>query len=75
VPRRTLLEAAHLAAYYSQARGQRGVAVHYTLGKYVRKPKGGKPGLATITQEKTIYATPDAALVRRLAAAQADAED
>lgn len=74
VPRQTLLEAAQLAAYYSQARGQRKVPVHYTLRKYVRKPKGAKPGLVTITQEKAILATPDPALVRRLAAAAGEGE-
>ncbi len=70
VPRRTLFEAAQLAAYYSQARGQRKVPVHYTLRKYVRKPKGAKPGLVTITHEKTVFATPDPEVVRRLAAPQ-----
>jgi predicted ribosome quality control (RQC) complex YloA/Tae2 family protein len=68
VPRRTLVEAAQLAAYYSQARGQRKVPVHYTLRKHVRKPKGAKPGLVTITHEKTIFATADPEVVRRLAA-------
>ena len=69
VPRQTLVEAAQLAAYYSQARGQRKVPVHYTLRKHVRKPKGAKAGLVTITQEKTLFATPDPGLVRRLAVA------
>jgi predicted ribosome quality control (RQC) complex YloA/Tae2 family protein len=69
VPRQTLVEAAQLAAYYSQARGQRRVPVHYTLRKHVRKPKGAKPGLVTITHEKTVFATADAEVVRRLAAA------
>ncbi|HEY7676307.1 MAG TPA: NFACT RNA binding domain-containing protein [Candidatus Methylomirabilis sp.] len=68
VPRQTLVDAAQLAAYYSQARGQRKVPVHYTLRKHVRKPKGAKPGLVTITQEKTILATADPEVVRRLAA-------
>lgn len=67
VPRRTLIEAAALAAYYSQARGEAKVPVSYTLRKYVRKPKGAKPGLVALSHEKTILATPDPALVRRLA--------
>jgi len=75
VPRRTLLEAAKLAVYYSQARGQRKVPVHYTLRKHVRKPKGAKPGLVTITHEQTIFATSDADLVRRLGAAARAPED
>lgn len=68
VPRRTLIQAAQLAAYYSQARNNGKVAVDYTLRKYVRKPRKSKPGLVTITQEKTIIVTPDKSLVEKLAA-------
>ncbi|MFI5341445.1 MAG: NFACT RNA binding domain-containing protein, partial [Candidatus Methylomirabilales bacterium] len=68
IPRRTLIQAAQLAAYYSQARDHGKVAVSYTLKKYVRKPRKAKPGLVTITQEKTIVVTPDKALVSQLAA-------
>jgi predicted ribosome quality control (RQC) complex YloA/Tae2 family protein len=67
VPRRTLIEAAQLAAYYSQARDDGKVAVDYTLRKYVRKPRKSKPGLVTISQEKTIFVAADKALVARLA--------
>ncbi len=67
VPSRTLHEAAVLAAYYSKARGQTKVAVDYTAARYVRKSKGGKPGEALITREKSIVVRPDAALVKRLA--------
>lgn len=68
VPRRTLIQAAQLAAYYSQARDHGKVAVDYTLRKYVRKPRKAKPGLVTISQEKTIVVTPDKSLVQKLAA-------
>ncbi|MBI2162739.1 MAG: NFACT family protein [candidate division NC10 bacterium] len=68
VPRRTLIQAAQLAAYYSQARDHGKVAVDYTLRKYVRKPRKAKPGLVTISQEKTIIVTPDKSLVQKLAA-------
>ncbi|MFB3820174.1 MAG: NFACT family protein [Candidatus Methylomirabilales bacterium] len=67
-PRRTLVEAAKLAAYYSQARDEGKVAVDYTLRKYVRKPRKAKPGLVTISQEKTLIVTPDKALVSTLSA-------
>lgn len=66
-PRRTLVEAAQLAAYYSQARDHGKVTVDYTLRKYVRKPKKAKPGLVTITQEKSIVVSPDKSLVAKLA--------
>lgn len=68
IPRRTLIQAAQLAAYYSQARDHGKVAVSFTLRKYVRKPRKAKPGLVTITQEKTIIVSPDKALVSQLAA-------
>jgi predicted ribosome quality control (RQC) complex YloA/Tae2 family protein len=67
-PRRTLIQAAQLAAYYSQARSDGKVAVDYTLRKYVRKPRKAKPGLVTISQEKTIIVSPDKSLVQKLAA-------
>ena len=68
VPRRTLIQAAQLAAYYSQARNDGKVPVDYTLRKYVRKPRKAKPGLVTISQEKTIIVSPDKSLVQKLAA-------
>jgi predicted ribosome quality control (RQC) complex YloA/Tae2 family protein len=42
--------------------------VDYTLRKYVRKPRKAKPGLVTISQEKTIIVSPDKSLVQKLAA-------
>jgi len=68
VPHRTLIQAAQLAAYYSQARDQGKVAVDYTLRKYVHKPKKAKPGLVTISQEKTIIVSPNKSLIQKLAA-------
>jgi predicted ribosome quality control (RQC) complex YloA/Tae2 family protein len=41
--------------------------VDYTLRKYVRKPRKAKPGLVTITQEKSIVVSPDKALIAKLA--------
>lgn len=54
----TLEEAAGLAAYWSKARGAKTVPVNYTAIKYVRKPKGAKPGLAVIEREKTLFVQP-----------------
>jgi len=67
VPRQTLVEAAKLAAYYSQARAHGKVTVSYTLKKYVRKPRKSPPGLVTITNEKSIVVTPDKSLITKLA--------
>lgn len=56
--KREIAEAASLAAYYSKARGAAKVPVSYTLRKYVRKPRGAKPGLVTIDNYKTIMVEP-----------------
>lgn len=56
--KREVAEAASLAAYYSKARGSAKVPVSYTLRKYVRKPRGAKPGLVTIDNYKTIMVEP-----------------
>ncbi len=53
-PRQVLLEAARLAALHSQARGTARVPVDYTLQRFVKKVKGGPPGLVTYSQEKTV---------------------
>lgn len=64
----TLLEAAMLAAYFSKARHSSRVPVDYTEVRHVRKPAGAKPGFVIYERQKTVYVTPDEALVRRLAA-------
>lgn len=67
----TLLEAAQLAAYYSQARDSSSVPVDYTLIRHVRKPNGAKPGFVIYDRQKTLFATPDEALIKKLKAVQA----
>ncbi len=58
IPPRTLLEAAQIAAFYSQAKSQSKVAVHYTQKKFVNKPKGAVPGLVSLASFKTILVEP-----------------
>ena len=53
-----IMEAAAIAAVHSKARGSAGVPVSYTERRYVRKPRGAKPGLAVVTNEKVIYVDP-----------------
>ena len=67
-PEATLKEAANLAAYYSQARASSGVPVDYTPRKYVKKPSGARPGMVIYSTNRTIYVSPDAALVQRMRA-------
>jgi predicted ribosome quality control (RQC) complex YloA/Tae2 family protein len=58
VPPETLLQAASLAAYYSQSRKSPKVPVDYTLRKHVRKPKGASPGFVHYDGAKTILVNP-----------------
>ncbi len=58
----TLLEAASLAAYYSQGRGAGQVDVDYTRARNVKKPSGAKPGMVIYADYKTVRVSPDDAL-------------
>ena len=62
----SLMEAASLAAYFSQAQGSTKVPVDYTPVKYVKKPAGAKPGMVVYTTYQTMLADPDEELVKRL---------
>lgn len=67
-PEQTLKEAAALAAYYSQARLSSGVPVDYTPRKFVKKPSGARPGMVVYSTNRTLYVTPDPALIQKLKA-------
>lgn len=58
IPQQTLLEAAQLAAFYSQGKAQPKAAVHYTQKKFVNKPKGSAPGLVSLASFKTLLVEP-----------------
>jgi predicted ribosome quality control (RQC) complex YloA/Tae2 family protein len=58
IPHRTIIEAAQLAAHFSQARKNAKVDVHYTQRKFVSKPKGGALGLVRMTRFKNIVVEP-----------------
>ena len=62
----SLLEAASLAAYFSQAQDGTKVPVDFTQVKYVKKPAGSPPGFVNYTNYKTILADPSEELVKRL---------
>lgn len=66
IPEQTLIEAAMLAAYFSKGQHSSNVPVDYTQVRYVKKPSGAKPGLVIYTDNKTLYVTPDEALVEKL---------
>ena len=54
----TILEAAALAAKYSQAAGSGKVPVDYTMAKNVKKPSGALPGKVIYTNYETVTVTP-----------------
>lgn len=58
IPHATLVEAARLAAFYSQGKAQPKAAVHYTQKKFVNKPKGSAPGLVSLSSFKTLLVEP-----------------
>ena len=63
-PHRTITEAAEVAAFYSQAKGEGKAAVHYTQKKFVSKPPRSKPGLVRLSSFKTIVVEPRCDLER-----------
>jgi predicted ribosome quality control (RQC) complex YloA/Tae2 family protein len=64
VPVKVIQEAAEIAAFYSQAKQQDKVAVHYTQKKFVTKPPRSKPGLVRLSSFKTILVEPRCLLER-----------
>lgn len=62
----TLLDAGQLAKYYSKARDHAKAEIHYTLKKYVSKPKGARPGLVTLSRFDTLWIETDPARLDRL---------
>ena len=56
--RKTIEEAAAIAAFYSKARNSTRAPVIYTLKKYVTKPRKAKAGLVTCTRETSIMVRP-----------------
>ena len=64
----SILEAARLAAWFSQARGGQNVPVDYAQVKFVKKPAGAKPGMVIYDRYNTLYVTPEADLADKLKA-------
>jgi predicted ribosome quality control (RQC) complex YloA/Tae2 family protein len=57
--KRSIIEAAQLAAYYSDLRKSHHVPVMYTERRHVRKAKGNIPGKAIFQQIKSIFVDPE----------------
>jgi predicted ribosome quality control (RQC) complex YloA/Tae2 family protein len=58
IPHRTIIEAAQLAAAFSQAKRDAKVDVHYTQRKFLSKPKGAAPGLVRMSSFRNITVEP-----------------
>lgn len=64
LPQQTVVEAAQLAAFYSEAKHESLVDVRYCQRKFVSKPRGAAPGLVRLSQFKTIAVRPSSDLNR-----------
>lgn len=64
VPHRTIIEAAQLAAKFSQAGDDSKVTVHYTSRKFLAKPKGAAPGLVRMSSFKSLTVAPAESIPR-----------
>jgi predicted ribosome quality control (RQC) complex YloA/Tae2 family protein len=63
---RDILDAAMLALYFSRLRGQGTGDVVYTYCKYIKKPKGTKPGYVIYYRNKTRHMVLDDSALARL---------
>lgn len=62
----SVIEAAAIAAFYSQARGSSKVPVDVTQVREIKKPAGARPGMVIYHTYRTVMAEPDEELVERL---------
>lgn len=61
-----LVDAAHLAAHFSDGREEKVVDVQYTDRRYLRKPKGSPPGFVVVDREKVLVLRVEPELLRGL---------
>jgi len=69
----TLLDAAHLAAHFSDARGAPAADVAWTRARHVRKARGAAPGAVTYSQDRTLLLRLEPARLERLLASEEEA--
>lgn len=69
-PPEVLVDAAHLAAHFSDARGERVVDVTHTSKRYVRKPKGSPAGSVLVDREKVLVLRVEPERLERLLASE-----
>lgn len=72
-PQDLLIDAAHLAAHHSDARGERRVEIAYAERRHVRKRKGAPAGEVLVEREKVLVLRVEPDRLARLLAARDDA--
>ncbi|MBN1257258.1 MAG: DUF814 domain-containing protein, partial [Planctomycetes bacterium] len=66
LPQETLLDAAHLAVYYSKMRSAAAADVTLALASQIRRIKGAPPGKVRVERSQTIHVRMEAARLARL---------
>jgi predicted ribosome quality control (RQC) complex YloA/Tae2 family protein len=61
----TLHLAAQFAAHFSKAENSSNIPVDYTQKRFVKKPNGAKPGFVIYTNQKTLFVSPDNAMLEK----------
>lgn len=65
-----LLDAAHLAAHFSDARGEPRVEIQHTERRFIRKPKGAAKGAVIVDREKVLLLRLEPTRLARLLASE-----
>jgi predicted ribosome quality control (RQC) complex YloA/Tae2 family protein len=65
-----MLDAAHLAAHFSAARGEASAEVQYVERRYVRKPKGSAAGAVRVDRERVLLVRVEKGRLDRLLASE-----
>jgi predicted ribosome quality control (RQC) complex YloA/Tae2 family protein len=65
-PADVLVDAAHLAAHFSEARDEAVVEVQYAPRRHLRKPRGSAPGLVVVDRERVLVLRREDARMRTL---------
>ena len=70
LPPELLIDAAHLAAHFSDLRGEPSAEIQHTERRYLRKPKGAAPGAVNVDREKVLLLRLEPARLERLLASE-----
>ncbi len=65
-PGELLVEAAHVAAHFSEGREEGVIEIQHTPRRYLRKPRGAAPGMVIVEREKVLVLRVDPAITARL---------